>query len=142
MKYTLEHLQDMPSSKLDSIIAANILLWKRTSASPTVPAISSTWEGFGALINHMRQIGYTIHMSAFEERHLRDLEKSKCFHDGVRRYSVNFIWVEPRAKHHKRKAGFCNDDRHEAYADDMPRAAAIAAILARQYKRQLKTTKG
>jgi hypothetical protein len=101
--HTEESLAALSDRELDAVVAEVVF---GIVPIHCYPAYSSTWEGIGLIVEHMRQNGWTFALDV----------------------SLDNEWPEARFHHTGKPMG-------AAVAEMYPRAVAMAAVLAAQGKR-------
>jgi hypothetical protein len=119
------HLQSLPDRDLDALVADRVFQHREPAAVPS----STSWDGLGRIVEHLHAHGYTLHLSAFEPLHLDWLKQS---HPSRGCQTAEVTVVDFRSRRLPLPQGWPN---LLVKADTLPRAAAIAAVLAAQIEK-------
>jgi hypothetical protein len=124
-----EQLQALPDRDLDALVAIAVF----NNLDLTAVPFSTSWEGFGRIVDHMRENGYTLSCHSFEPSHLEWMKQFPSTGD-TRPAEVTVVDI------HHRLSVPATIPNLSVYSDTLPRAAAIAAVLTRQMQQETCTS--
>ena len=130
LNYMEQQLRDLPDADLDAVVATTV--FGQPDAKPR--PFSSSWEGLGRIIEHLRQRGYTLHFYVFEPSHLdwmNNLPSTLSRGEPYLAAEVNVVDIPKRLRLGPRELNL------RARADTLPRAAALAAVLTCQREKAM-----
>lgn len=120
-RHRMEELQALSDRDLDAAVAAVVF------GQPARPDVAYTnWIGFGLIVEHLRERGYTVHYSFFEPSHvewMNNLPADACEANLYLPAAVSVVDIRERLRLGQDEISL------DARADTLPRAAAIASIL-------------
>jgi hypothetical protein len=126
--YTVEELQRMADCDLDAVVATGVF------GQPAPPApLYTTWIGFGLIVEHMQERGYTLNCNAFEASHLdwmNNLPSNIKNGDNYHPAEVSVVDI-----HHQLPSA-ARWPNWRVSENTLPRAAAIASVLISQMEKR------